>query len=694
MSDAPGPVPIDPARESFFGRASIIWLIPLIALVIALVVAWRSYIDRGPLIAIQFESGTGIAAGQTELRFRDVSVGLVEDVVFTQGLDGVIAHVRIDKNIAPFVDSGASFWVVQPELSIQGISGLDTVISGIFIEGSWDSEIGPARAQFKGLETAPLFRPGRDGLQLAMRTTSGGSLTDNAPILFRGIEVGRIGPARVSREGSFAIAEAIIYEPHGQLVTNATRFWDTSGFSVSIGPAGAEVDFSSIATLVGGGLTFDTFVSGGQQVADGTVFEVFPDQTTARNSVFNASETDLIELRVVFDENISGLAIGAPVEWSGLRVGSVQSLSGIVDPDAFGDTRVRLDVVIGIQPARVGLQGDTDPQSAIAFLRTRVQEGMRARLATASLLTGGLKVELVKLDDIAPADIIVSADDIATLPTTDSEISDASATVEGVFSRLNRLPIEELLTSAIGVMHSAEAFVSSRELRETPQEVHALLADLRALVASQDVQNIPVSLNATLTRVEAILQQIEDGQAVAQIIRAIDQTTQAAEAVNASVAGIPELINNLSAVAAKAEAMPLDALTVQLTDMLSSADDILSAPAAQDLPASLAAALDELNATLSELRNGGAVANVNAALASTREAADAVALSSRDLPALVNQITRVFDQASQTIAGYNKGDVISRDAQAALRDISKAADALTALARLLERNPSALIRGR
>ncbi|MEM9637666.1 MAG: MlaD family protein [Pseudomonadota bacterium] len=694
MNDAPAPVPIDPARESYLGRASIVWLIPLIALIIALAVAWQSYNDRGPLIFVEFENGAGIAAGQTELRFRDVSVGLVENVTFAEGLDGVIAQIRLEKDIAEFVDAGASFWVVQPELSVQGVSGLDTVLSGIFIEGSWDSQVGPIRTRFKGLESAPLFRPGKDGLQLALRTTPGGSLTDNAPILFRGIEVGRVGPARISREGSFAIAEAIIYEPHGRLITRATRFWDTSGFSVSLGPAGAEVDFSSIASLVGGGLTFDTFVSGGRRVTDGTVFEVYPDQISARNSVFNASETELLELRVIFDENISGLAIGAPVEWSGLRIGSVESLSGIVDEEAFGDNRVRLDVVIGIQPARLGLQEEVNPESALEFMRVRVSEGLRARLATGSLLTGGLKVELVEVEDAEPATILVSPDEIATLPATDSEISDATATVEGVFTRINSLPIEELLNSAIGFMQSAEAFVSSEELRETPQEVRALLGDVRGIVTSEDVQNIPASLNAALSRIEAILAQIEEGQAVERVVAAIDAATEAAGSVNASVAGVPELIDNLSSVAAKAEAMPLEELTEQLTELLGSADAILGTPAAQDLPASLGDALDELNATLAELREGGAVRNVNATLSSAREAADAVALSSKDLPALVERITDVFDQASRTIEGYNRGDVLSRDAQAALRDISEAADAITSLVRLLERNPSALIRGR
>ncbi|MGC3940186.1 intermembrane transport protein PqiB [Roseobacter sp. EG26] len=694
MNNAPDPVPIDPARETLFGRASIVWAIPFLALIVALTVAWQSYNDRGPLISIEFENGAGIAAGSTEVRFRDVTVGIVEGVTFSEGLEGVVAHIRLEKEVARYVDAGASFWVVRPQLSVQGVSGLDTVLSGVFIEGSWDSEIGPIRTAFKGLEIPPLFRPGKEGLQIALRTTPGGSLTDNSPILFRGIEIGRVGSARISREGNFAIAEAIIYEPHGRLVTGNTRFWDTSGFSVSIGPSGAEVDFSSLATLIGGGLTFDTFVSGGEPVTDGTVFEVFADEVTARNSVFNRSEAELLELRVIFDENISGLALGAPVEFSGLRIGSVEALSGIVDRERFGDARVRLNVIIGIQPARLGLSGDLGPEAVVSFLNARVQEGLRARLATASLLTGGLKVELVEIEDAPIAAAITEEEGMPTLPSTDSEISDATATVEGVFTRINSLPFEELLNSAIGFMQGAEAFVSSKELRETPQEIRALLGDIRAIVSSQEVKDIPVSLNAAIQRAETLLSQIEEGQAVSRVVEAIAAATEAANSVSASVAGVPELIEGLSGVAAKAEALPLDELTLQLTELLASADAILGTPAAQELPESLGAALDELNATLTELREGGAVRNVNATLNSAREAADAVALSSRDLPQLVEQITAVFDQASRTIAGYNQGDVISRDAQAALRDISKAANALTALARLLERNPTALIRGR
>ncbi len=694
MGDIPPPVAITPTRKIFMGRASVVWLIPIMALAIALGVAWKAYHDRGPLISIEFENGAGIAARETELRYRDITVGIVEKVVFAPDLSAVIAHVRLDKNVAPYVDVASSFWVVRPELTARGVSGLDTVLSGVYIEGAWDSDIGPKETKFRGLKDTPLFRQGQQGLEIALRTTPGGRLADNSPITYRGIEVGRVGKASISKQGNFAIAEAIIYEPHGRLISESTRFWDTSGFTFSVGPGGAEIDFSSFATLVGGGLTFDTFVSGGGIVPDGTVFEVFEDETAARDSLFNASEVETLEMRVVFDENISGLAIDAPVELSGLKIGKVQSVSGVIDSDAFGDSRVRLNAVLAIQPARLGLQDNVTPEAALRFLIQRIQEGLRARLASAGLLVGGLKIELVQVDDAPQAIVRTGEGIIPIIPTTDSEISDVAGTVEGVVTRINKLPIEELLTSAIEFLDSAEAFISDEDLRETPQDVRALLGDMRGIMTSEDVQGIPVKLNAALSRFERLMAQLEEEQFATRLAKAVDAAAAAANGVSVSVEGVPALIAQIEAVAAKAEAMPLEDLTTQLTALTTTADEILGTEAARKLPEDLSAALQEINATLAELRAGGAVTNINATLDSARKAADAVAVSTQDFPALVKRMRGVLDQASSTIAGYNKGEVLSRDARAALRDISKAADAMASLARMLERNPSAFIRGR
>ncbi len=694
MSDTPPEVTIEAARESRFSGTSFVWIIPILALVIALGVAWQSYNARGPLIEVEFEKGAGIAAGATELKYRDITVGRVEEVGFTEGLDRVLARIRVDKAVAPYIDDGSVFWIVEPEVTAQGITGLSTVLSGVYIEGSWDTQIGQAETRFQGASQTPLIRPGKSGLQLAFRTSATGTLTDNAPILFRGIEVGRVGKAQIARGGTFAIVEALIYEEHRSLVNSSTRFWDTSGFSVSIGPGGAEIDFSSLATLVGGGITFDTFVSGGARVQDGQVFEIFPDRGTARNSVFSASEVDPLRISVIFDENVSGLATGAPVELSGLKIGEVETLGGVIDNDQFGDSRVRLNATLLVQPARLGLPDQVTAENALSFLQERVENGLRARLASASLLTGGLKVEMVEVPDAEPARLIMTENEIPVMPTTKSEVSDTAATVEGVFTRINNLPIEELLNSAIDFLGAAEALISDEDLRQTPEDVRTLLADLSALVNSDGVQNVPVSLNQTLTRIEGLVAELEQQQITAKLVAALDSAASAADTVTASVEGVPALVEQIQSVAAKADSLELNALLEELTLLTRSAERVLGTEDAVALPGALKGALDELNATLTELREGGAVANVNQTLASARTAADNIAVSAQELPDVVERLTALFAQASRTIEGYNKGDEISRTAQETMRDIQQAADALAKLARTIERNPNSLLLGR
>jgi paraquat-inducible protein B len=647
MTDTPPDVSVKSARKVFLSGASIVWIIPLFALVVAVGVAWQNFNSRGPLIEVEFERGAGVKAGETELRYRDVTVGRVESVSFTEGLGKVIAEIRVEKDVAPYIDASSVFWIVEPEVTAQGITGLSTVLSGVYIEGSWDDQLAEPVYRFQGASAAPLIRPGVKGLQIAFRTLGNGTLTDNAPILFRGIEVGRVGKAAIAPRGNYAIAEAVIYEEHRSLINTSTRFWDSSGFNFSIGPQGAEIDFSSLATLIGGGITFDTFVSGGDVVQDGTVFELFPGKEPARNSVFSASEVDPLKLSVVFEDNVSGLAVGAPVELSGLNIGEVESLSGIVDFDQFGDNRVRLNVILSIQPARLGLQGDVSADAALAFLRERVDAGLRARLASASLLTGGLKVEIIEVEDAPPDEITESANNLPVLPTTQSEVSDAAATVEGVFSRINNLPIEELLNSAIAFLNSADVLISNEALRETPQDIRTLLGDLSTLVTSDDVKNVPVSLNATLTRIEGLVATLEQERLAERLLSAVDAAADAAGTVSTSVEGVPELIENLQSVAAKADALQIEDLIAQVTTLVSSADALIASEDVIALPGSLKAAVDEINSTLQELRDGGAVRDINQTLASARTAANNLAVTTENFPQLTERLLATLDSASE-----------------------------------------------
>lgn len=696
MTETPPNIPIRPARRSLIERLSIVWLIPLLALLIALGVAWQSYAERGPLIKITFENASGVVAGQTELRFRDVSVGLVEKIGFTEKLDHVVVSVRLDKSVSPFVDDGAEFYVVRPEITSRGVSGLETVLSGVYIQGVWDDQAGGLSNEHEGRSDAPLMDSQDGGLRLFLKAAPDAGLTENAPIVYQGIEVGRIGRAKITEDGQTVEAEAIIYASHTQLVTTATRFWDASGFSFSLGSGGARIDFSSVASLVSGGVTFRTVVSGGRPAQNDDEFLVYADEGSARSSVFSEEEGASLDLTAIFDDNVSGLAVDAPIDLGGVRVGRVTALNGMVDPDQFGDNRVRLAATLSINPARLGLEGEAGPDQALDFLARRVREGLRARLVSASLLSGGLKVELI-VEDVPQspdASLDLEGQPNPRFPTTDSDIADVSATAEGVFERINNLPIEELLQSAIGLMDNVSRVAGSPDLRALPTDLRAAVGDVRDVIGAPEVQALPARISAVADQIETLVKTLNDQDISGRILSVVDAAQTAVDGVNESVAGIPDLVDRLNAVAAKAETVPLDQLSTDLSDLMQSANRVLDTPGARALPEDLGQALTELTAVLGEMREGGVVGNVNATFSSARQAADTLRDVAQQLPALLDRARAMIGQANTTLQGYDAERGLGRDVSTALREVERAAAAVNSLARALERNPNSLLFGR
>lgn len=193
MSDEIPEIDVKPARRTFWQRVSIVWLVPIVGLMVALGVAWQTWSNEGPLLTITFEEASGIKARETELKYRDVVVGQVEKVSFSKDLGHVEVDVRLEKDVAPFVDSDAVFWVVKPEVSARGVSGLETVLSGVFIEGVWDTAPSEFVAEHVALPAEPILKPGESGTVMTLRAESAATLIEGTAITHKGVEVGRVG---------------------------------------------------------------------------------------------------------------------------------------------------------------------------------------------------------------------------------------------------------------------------------------------------------------------------------------------------------------------------------------------------------------------------------------------------------------------------------------------------------------------
>ncbi|MGR3626979.1 MAG: MlaD family protein [Limimaricola sp.] len=652
-------VPVSGPKRSLRSRVSVVWLVPVGALAVALGIGWQSWNDQGPLIEVTFEDAGGVLAGETELRFRDVAVGVVEEVGFTEGLDRVRISIRLDKDVADYVDAGSDFWIVRPEVTTEGVSGLDTVLSGVYIRGQWDGRAGPEESRFEGLERPPLLGPDQQGIEITLRATEG-VLSGNSPILYTGVEAGRIGEAGVSTDGFYVEAPGVIYAPYDNLVTETTRFWDTSGFSVKIGTGGAEIDFDSVAALLAGGLAFDTFVSGATLAEDGRTFEVYDAEETARNSVFNTPDGPSLNLVAVFDGNVSGLAVGAPVELDGVRIGSVSGLNGLVDEERFGDRGVRLQTVLNILPSRLGMADDGGVEQALEYFVDEVADGLRARLVTGSILTGGLKVQLIDVPGAEEAALDVDALPYPSVPVTRSEISDVQATAQGTLDRINNLPIEELLASATSFLENSARLIGSEDLQQTPGDVRALLGDIRGLVGSDEVQAVPGQIGGVMEEIELvvsdvrlILDDVRAAEAVRRVLEAVDSAAAVTADLDTALDGVPELIGNLNRVAETAAELPLDMLLTEVSGLAEEARALVGAEETQALPGRVNALLTELEGGTAEARMLIAGLNEQEAVTRLLETVDAARASVETLDASLAGVPQLVARLDTLAATAN-----------------------------------------
>ncbi|SIT81045.1 paraquat-inducible protein B [Yoonia rosea] len=697
MSDpqTTGPAPLDvrPVKKKIWQRLSLVWLVPIMALAISLWAAWQNYADRGTLITISFENAAGITAGETSIRYRDVTIGEVEDVEFSNGLTDVLVHARIDQTVAPFLDDDAQFWVVRPDVSVRGITGLDTVLSGVYIEGNWDTEADVAQTQFVGLEEPILTRANQRGTTVTLRADDGGSISAGAPVLHKGIEVGYLEQPQLSLNGSQVVVTAFIESPYDRRITSSTRFWDTSGFSVSFGTGGVSLNVSSLASVIEGGIAFDTVVSGGRPIQDGATFDIFDSEEAARESLFTDPNAEVLRVAVLFEQSVSGLAVGSEVRFQGIRIGEVSDLNAIVLGQG-SDAEVRLQAVLSVEPSRLGMGTDATVEDAFNLLSDFVTRGLRARMVTGNILAGTLFVELVQVEDALPAIMNLTSGDYPVIPSTDSEISDVAATAEGLLSRINALPVEELMDGAIDLMDSIERLANDDSTRNAPAALLSLLDESRALIASDDLQAIPNDLRTVINDINGLVAEASETGIITNLDAAIATAAQAATNIEQATQNLPQITADIEALTTRANQLELEALVASATETLNAVDAFIGTDDAIAFPAEANAALVSLRTFLDEVREGGAIENVNDALASASQAASAVEDAVSTLPALSARANDLVTQITTVVNSYGERSRFSAETLSTLRDIQEASDAISSLARTIERNPNSLLIGR
>jgi paraquat-inducible protein B len=252
-------------------RFAIVWVVPLVAAIVAGYLIASRLQEFGPTVTIRFRDGSGVKAGQTELRYRGVPVGEVTEVELGRKREYVLVRARLRRSAASLAREGSLFWIVRPEVGFGSVRGLQTVISGSYIQVLPGT--GKAKSDFTGLERAsPTL--GQPGLKLTLSTPQLGSIRPGSPVHYRGIEVGSVTAADLSSDATAAHVQVFIAQRYERLVRVGSRFWTVSGVDVNFGLfRGLEVNIESLRSLVAGGIAFATPDDPGAPAAkDGTLF--------------------------------------------------------------------------------------------------------------------------------------------------------------------------------------------------------------------------------------------------------------------------------------------------------------------------------------------------------------------------------------------------------------------------------------
>ncbi len=496
------------------GRSfSIIWLVPLMALLIGGWLAFKAVSEKGPTITITFANAEGLEAGKTKIKYKDVEIGQVEEIRLSDDLKHVIVTAELKKETEKHLNDKTRFWVVRATVRGGSVSGLGTLLAGAYIgidPGTGDQPT----SQFKGLEVPPVVTTGLPGRHFWLRADTLGSLDVGTPVYYRQIQVGQVVSYKFGADGQSIDIQLFIEDPHHLRVTENTRFWNASGIDVNLNAQGLKVDTQSLVSILSGGLAFDLPKDAlpGKEAADNAIFRLYPDRDSIQEKIYSVRRYWML----FFDQSVRGLSVGAPVELHGIKIGEVASLDLEFD---VGRKDFRVPVRVVIEPERIKGVGKAEAQKAAAensdeLLKMLVeQRGLRAKLRTGNLLTGQLMIDLdfhsdqkkLKLDHV---------DGYPVIPTLPGSLEQIQESVARITSRLEKIPFEkigqelnETLKEAKVTIKQAGDFAgklnneTAPKLQATLDELQKTLAELQGTVGKDS----PLNYNAKKTLEELTL---------------------------------------------------------------------------------------------------------------------------------------------------------------------------------------------
>ena len=513
-------------------RFSLVWLLPVIAVLVGGWLAWKTLAEQGPTITIAFKTASGLEAGKTKVKFKDVEMGQVTGIDFGPDLENVIVTAQLKHGTERYLTDKTRFWVARPRITASRVSGLETLLSGAYVAMDPVTK-GKSARHFTGLTEPPVIATGEPGTQFKLRSPTLGSLNLGSPVYYRQIQVGQVVHHELDEDGEAVTIEVFVTRPYDKLVYSNTRFWNASGIDVHLGADGIQIDTESLVSVLLGGIAFDTLdtlETQGAPAAAGQYFPLYSSRERAHERVYLNRERYLL----VFTGSVRGLSIGAPVLLRGIQIGKVLDIQLRFDPERLD---FEIPVLVEVEPERISLSKEQrerllekDPN----LLRRLVEQGLRGQLKTGSLLTGQLYVELDFFKDAAPAQLSMR-EGYRVLPTVPAPLEAVQGRISSILTKIDSFPLEKIGSDLTETLSSIRALVDSKALKGSLAELEQTLEHINAVAGQLDADVVP-ELDKTLSAARQALTDVSgmigpDAPINVEMVRTMRDVSAAARSI-------------------------------------------------------------------------------------------------------------------------------------------------------------------
>ena len=494
------------------------WLLPLIAVAIGGWLAWNTLSKEGPTITLSFETAEGLQAGQSQLKFKEIVLGTVQSLDLTPDHKHVLVKIATTRQADPLLTSTTIFWVVKPRLFAGNLSGLGTLLSGAYVGMLPGEAAGKPQQEFVGREDPPVLETNVPGHTFLLKASRVGSISIGSPVFFRDLDVGTVLGWDISDMVRTVTIHAFVRAPYDSYVHDETRFWDASGFSLKLGGAGVDVQVESLRAMLLGGIAFETpdTAIGAAISSESHIFPLFKD----REAADAASYTRQIPLVAYFSGSVQGLGPGSEVTIHGIVVGHVTDVRLSYDP---AKKAVVVPVHFEVQPERIVGVGKQVYKSQAEAVDLLVNQGLRATLQSASLITGQQMVVLDFMPDAPPATVTMEGANFVIPTTTSGGFAGLQASAAALLEKVNSIPFDQIGKNLDGILEAANTMANGAQMRQT-------LTDLAATVAQ--VKNVTTHLDSGLSPTLRQLPELTAG-----LQKTVASTNRLVESLNTGYGG-------------------------------------------------------------------------------------------------------------------------------------------------------------